>query len=281
MKLPIGLPTIMLPVIVLVILCGCTAVNPQTIIIATPEPTGTPTIAIPAPTPTVPEVTPESFPVTIITPSPEPTPIPTTPVPTPEPTRVFSPIGTPTPIPLETMNVDEPYVRYTDDTFSIDMPSNWSVRTDIIPFEQTQINHLSSVKMDTERFILSGSDPAINLTILVDTLFTGGTAKPSYDFARFANTITTTIPDVDGVRAISNFRTKYSLKYRTPIIQFDVRIPESSTSYPLWYTEWNSYSYNHLYTVRFNTPDSLEDYTNIRDRVLDSLEVEEAIKVST
>ena len=266
----IGSGKIMLLAIFMVFLCGCTAVNPSSIVITTEAPTPTVTA-----TPTKPPVTPNILP-TIITPNltAVPTAIPTA---SPVPTRAPR-LREPTPTPVPTMNLTQPYLKYENLDFKVEYPSNWTIDVTSIPAVHTPLNRQDEFKDDSRKVVFSGGNSSIYFEVITSDFIVPGGATLKANVYSVYDTVSARFPDV-GSSAISNYAVRYTALYQTPMIQFDVTIPVYSTFYPLAYTERDFVSYNHFYTMRFITPGNPEDYKEIRKHLFDTIQAEEIVRV--
>jgi len=303
----IGLGKTILLVVIMVSICGCTAVNPNSITIQMPVeqisgnetgsgvcpldangtldanatcntevPTDTPT-AEPTPTPTKPEVTPSNIIPTIITPkiTYTPTPIPTA---TPRPTRAPR-ARTLAPTPVPTMNETHPYLAYVDADFKVEYPSNWTAEATTVGTTYTRLSEHLRLTGDSRQVIFRGNDPEVSFVVTTSDLLVQGSEELKPDINLISDMVTQQFTDVSGWNAVSNYGVKYTALYKTPMVQFDVTVPESSNSYPLTYTERDFVSYSHFYTMRFSTPGNPENFKEIRDHIFATLQTEEIVKV--
>lgn len=276
----IGSGKIMLLVVCMVLLCGCTAVNPAeiTTVAVINEGVGiSDNTIVPTATPTKPQVTPANIVPTIITPIPTivPTPVPTA---TPRPTR--SPrLREPTPTPVPTMNLTEPYLKYDDADFKVEYPSNWTVEATTVTTTPTRLNDQMRFVGDTRQVVFHSSNKSIEFVVTTTDLLVDGSETLKPDINIVSDMITSRFNDVAGRSAISNYAVKYTALYKTPMLQFDVILPDSSKSYPLAYTERDFVSYSHFYMMRFSTTGNPEEYDGVRKHMFDTLQTEEIIKV--
>ena len=264
---------IMLIVICMVFLCGCTAVNPNQFITVAdiPEVNATPVITA---TPTKPPVTPANIIPTIITP------IPTiTPTPAPTATTRAPRLREPTPTPAPTMNTTKPYLKYEDSDFKVEYPSNWTVEASTVAMTRNRLNELMRLKGDARQAIFRGDNQSVAFVVTTTDLLVPGSEVLKSDINLVSDMVTLQFNDVSGWSAVSNYVVKYTALYKTPMVQFDVIIPASSKSYPLTYTERDFVSYSHFHSMRFTTPGNPEDYDEIRRHIFDTLQTEEIIKV--
>jgi len=272
----IGSGKIMLLVVCMVLLCGCTAVNPAGFVplpsIANPN--ATPVITA---TPTKPLVTPEMIIPTIITPVPTEV-ITAVPTPTPKPTRAPR-LREPTPTPAPTMNQTNPYLHYSDADFSVEYPSNWTVEANTVTTQMTRLNERLRMRGDTRQVVFNGGNASIGFVVTTTDLLVPGSEILKPDINVVSDMVTQQFVDVSGWSAVSNYVVKYTAMYKTPMLQFDVIVPASSKSYPLTYTERDFVSYSHYYSMRFSTPGNPEDYKEIKKHIFDTLQTEEIIKV--
>lgn len=256
-------------VICMVATCGC-----EGIIVHVPDPT-----PIPTPTP-APEITEEPTPDMNITEeeiTDIPTPEPTTIVPTSTPTSRRTPRIVTTQAPVIPMNESQPYLTYADSDFTIDYPSNWTIQTATVAFVPSRLNYLNTFKTDSRQITFRG-DSNVNFIVTVSDLVSPGFGKMGTDIGLCTDSISQRFPDVGGPSAMSYYTTKYTDKFHTPYVQFNVHLPDNAAAYPLSYTERDLMSYNHFYNFRFNTPDTLENYDEIKNHMLDSLKTEELTK---
>jgi hypothetical protein len=260
-------------VICMVFLCGCTAVNPQQFNVATTV-TSSNTIPVVTATPTKPPVTPANIIPTIITPVP-------TIIPTPAPTATTRAprMREPTPTPVPTMNVTTPYLKYEDTDFKVEYPSNWTVETSTVATTRNRLNEQMRLTGDTRQVVFNGGNQSIVFVVTTADLLVPGSEVLKPDINLVSDMVTLQFDDVSGWNAVSNYGLKYTAMYKTPMVQFDVIIPSSSKSYPLTYTERDFVSYSHFYSMRFTTPGNPEDYKEIIRHIFDTLQTEEIIKV--
>jgi len=278
----IGSGKIMLLVVCMVLLCGCTAVNPAGFVPAADNNVGAAiadndTLPVVTATPTKPPVTPEKIIPTIITPNLTvvPTPVPTA---TPKPTRAPR-LREPTPTPVPTMNATEPYLKYEDNDFKVEYPSNWTVETSTVTTMKNRLNELMRLKGDTRQVVFRGGNQSVAFVVTTADLLTPGSEVLKSDKDLVSDMVTLQFNDVSGWGAVSNYGLKYTAIFKTPMLQFDVIVPESSKSFPLTYTERDFVSYSHFYSMRFTTPGNPEEYNEIRRHIFDTLQTEEIIKV--
>lgn len=278
----IGSGKIMLLVACMVFLCGCTAVNPSGFNVLPDINEGAgisdnDTLPVVTATPTKPPITPAKIIPTIITPNLTvvPTPVPTA---TPKPTRAPR-LREPTPTPAPTMNATEPYLKYEDSDFKVEYPSNWTVEASTVAMTRNRLNELMRLKGDARQVVFRGENQSVAFVVTTTDLLVPGSEVLKPDINLVRDMVTLQFNDVSGWSAVSNYLIKYTALYKTPMLQFDVILPESSKSYPLTYTERDFVSYSHFYTMRFTTPGNPEDYKEIRDHMFDTLRTEEIIKL--
>jgi|WetSurMetagenome_2_1015567.scaffolds.fasta_scaffold111058_1 hypothetical protein len=315
----IGLGKTILLVVIMVSICGCTAVNPNNIVIQMPvEPVGdTGTVAgvcpldangtldanstcsIENPTENLTEVLTE---VPTDTPTAEPTPTPTKPEVTPTnivqkiitPNITYAPTAIPTPTvrptraprtrtlaptPVPTMNETHPYLAYSDSDFKVEYPSNWTVESSSVPTTYNRLSEHMRLQGDARQVIFRGDDPEVSFIVTTTDLLVPGSETLHPDINLVSDMVTQQFTDVSGWSAVSNYVVKYTALYKTPIAQFDVTVPDSSASYPLTYTEQDVVSYNSFYTIRFSTPGNADTYKDIKQHLFSSLQTGEIVKV--
>jgi hypothetical protein len=277
----IGLGNTILLVLIMVSICGCTAVDPNKFATVQDTVAVNATSAVnvtpaPTPTPAKPVVTPSNIVPTIITPNL--TIVPTTsPTPTPKPTRAPRLRDVPTPSP--TMNLTEPYLEYSDTDFTVEYPSNWTVEKTLVSPTHNQLNRRMEFTGDARNVYFNSGNASVGFVVTTTDLLVGGSEVLQPDFSLAADTINSQFNDASGTNVISNFVIKYTALYKVPMIQFDVSLPVSSTSYPLSYTERDFVSYSHYYSMRFTNRGSIDDYTDIKKHIFDTMKMEEIVKV--
>jgi len=263
----IGLGKAMLTVVMLVSVCGCVSIDPNTFTASAP-------VSVPAvtTTPPIPSITPEYFPVTITSaPTTIVTTIPTSP--TIPPTKTYTPVRTATPHPMATMQISEPYYHYLDSDFSVKYPSNWTVETTAIPIEPSRMNFLDTFRGSTRQVVFSGS-PSVKFVVETTDLAAPGTGRLQPEFPNCADEVQKKFPDVGGRFVISHYSKIFTPMYKSPAVVYDVNIPEASTFYPLAYTEIDAMTEDHYHVFRFSTPGNLDQYSEIKQNFFDTLQYE-------
>jgi hypothetical protein len=285
-------------IICMTLICGCSGIIvhvPDETPVPTPTPTPTPngsyamitdengtplekittrrTLA-PNETPTIPEITPrpEDFNQTVggaVTPS--------TTVATIAPTKTRR-TPKPTPVPVITMNESQPYLKYSDNDFSISYPSNWSYENSTVNFMTSSMNSETSFETKARKTVFHGVNSSVNLTVVVADLMVPGTGRFRTDINSCADSAGASFDGIDGMSSLAHYSLKYTNEFHTPYVRFDIVLPEQAAAYPLAYTEQDLMSYNHYYQFRFYTPGTATDYDNFRDYMLLSIKTEEQEK---
>lgn len=239
----------------------------------------------PAPVLTV--TTPNETPATIATPvvtATRPARINTTPittVPTEEPTPT-EPEITWTPKPQEEIpdiaDPKQPYILYTDTDFKIQYPSNWSIVKINMNTPKTPYVRRDLLKDNSRMVRFESKQGDVNFTVQTSDFIVPGMYTMDTLIENAYRTVMERFNDVSGYSAVTNYEVRYTAQFQTPYVVFDVYLPKTSSSYPYAYTERNSGSYAHFYTIRFNTKGTLENYTEMKRIMFGSLITEERVK---
>lgn len=268
--------------VALVMSAGCAAFIPDITGAAKPTPAKAPvkaTTAKPTLSPTInvaAAVIPTETALIIKTPTKVPTSRAPTPSPTPtgyylvvpEVTGYVDPVTT-TPVPG---SVDA-WQYYQNADFKVDRPEGWQAIESLAPQPNPILYGENKFTGDSRLVRFEAGDGKTNFTAqTTDLKVADGRYPQQTGIGWCKDTIT---PGSGGV--ITNYEIRYTKKM-TPVVSFDVLVPEDSVYLPYAYTERDMASWSHVYTFRFNTPGNLTEYKTIRDRIFDSLRMQEKIK---
>lgn len=278
-KIVIGLSLL---VVVMLLTAGCASFIPDITGAPKPTPTKVPTKA-PTPNRTAsPTINTAAVVITaettLIVKTPTKVPTPKLPTPTPTPTGYYlvvpdvpgyvEPVTT-TPVP----GVVDTWQYYQNADFKVDRPEGWQVIESLSSQPNPILYGENKFTGDTRVVRFEAGDGKTNFTARTTDLKVPGYFKQETGIAWCRNTIT---PGSGGV--LTNYEVRLTPKVGTPIVSFDVLVPEKSVYLPYAYTERDLASWAHVYTFRFNTPGNLTEYKTIRDRMFDSLRTQEIIK---
>lgn len=268
--------------IIMVMLCGCTSITPDTISIENTVVNDTVNLteledAIENPPTLVPpsNITPVITQTTNV--SPTPTKVTTT-APTTQPTglpitvRTRAPRLLPIPNVSETMNATSPYLHYTDSDFSVDYPSNWSYDSTTILTERNLLTVDMDLDQTSRQVIFGGSNSSTYFSVVTTDIAIGGSENLDTSYKSYVNLIEEQYGAPES--AIRNFDFKL-LKYDAPVVNFEVILPQSSRYQRYSFMERNFISWNHYYTIRFVTPDDIDNYFNITQTMFKTIQTEE------
>jgi len=251
----------------LVLAAGCTTTPPKKIINTPATITETPSLAVTTPFTTT------STQIIIL------------PTPTPVPTETgFTGYTLPdrTPVPLVTESpkilVDpvSNYTLYSNNDFSVSYPQGWEVVNEIMRYPSNRMCGENKLKPEARLLTFRSADSSLNFTALTMDFVTVDKCDIKTTIDVWQDTIQPRFFDVAGPSAMTNFEVKYS-EFKTPSVNFDVMIPQSSVFYPAEYSERDIVSYTHFYTFRFNG--NLTGWKEVKDTMFRSLKTEERAKV--
>jgi hypothetical protein len=260
-------PLVIITLILLVFAAGCTTQAPKKIINTPTTIVETPSLNATNPTITVPTkiiILPTSTPVQTETGF----------------TGYTLPARTPVPIvtkaPLIIVDPVTNYSFYSDSDFSINYPEGWEVVKDVMRYPSNRMCGENKLKPEARVVTFRSADSSLNFTAITTDFFTADNCDIKTTIDVWQGTIQPRFYDVAGPGSLTNFNIKYS-EFKTPSVNFDVLIPQSSMFYPAEYSERDIVSYTHSYTFRFNG--NLTGWKEVKDTMFGSLKTEERVKV--
>lgn len=261
-------------IISLVCLSGCIVDVPDEPV-ATPVPTIIPVNITPEQTPAKPLETPdpEEYTETIIT-------YVKTAIPTPVESIIKFVSRTPTPsltpTPAESNISAVTFTKYYGDDFNIEYPNTWMERVSTVNSESLYIPKTAKIKATTRVITLDSGDGTTKFTAYTSDFIVPGNYDLDASIDWCQQSVTPRFFDVAGTSAMTNYERRFTT-FQSPYVTFDVIIPPESSSYPFSYSERYQVSYSHYYIFEFSNNGSINDYKDIKKRMLDSLQAEERI----
>jgi hypothetical protein len=167
---------------------------------------------------------------------------------------------------------------YQNADFKVERPDGWQVIESYVPQPSSILYGESKFTGDSRLVRFEAGDGKTNFTVqTTDLKVPDGRYDQPLGIAWAQNTITPRLSDVSGIGgALTNYEIRYTKKM-TPVLSFDVFVPEGSVSFPYAYTERDLASWSHVYTFRFNTG-NMTEFKGIRDHMFESLRMQEKTK---
>jgi hypothetical protein len=188
-------------------------------------------------------------------------------LPVPDVTAAIEPTPTPT-----ISNVAASWLWFQNKDFKIEYPSGWEVIETIAPQPNWMVYGENKLRGDSRIVKFEAGDGKTNMTVRTTDLFLPDYINQDTTIIWVKNQIP---PGTGGV--VVNYEARVTDK-KTPYVSFDIIVPEYSAYPPYAYAERDLVSWNHAYSVRFNTAGNLTEFKDIKTRMFDSLRTQERIK---